>query len=150
MKTGQACNRNTVYIGADASAVDAARLMRKHHVGDLVITQPHADSRTPIGIITNRDLVLEVIATEIDRDAVTVADLFASDRLFTASVDDELEDTIEEMKRRGVRRMPVLERDGSLAGILTMDDVLALISDQLSAIVRLVSHQQNIESNRRV
>lgn len=150
MKIGEACNRDVVCIEADASVGTAARLMREYHVGDLVITRQRGSIRVPAGIITDRDLVLEVLATDLDIVSVTVGDLFASSELVTASVDEETETVIDRMLARGIRRIPVIGKEGQLAGIITMDDILELISEQLSGVVRLVTRQQDLEALRRI
>lgn len=150
MKTGDVCNPTVIGIDTGASVHEAARLMREEHVGDLVITQQRANARVPIGIVTDRDLVLEVIATDLDTDAVTVGDLFSSAALVTASVDDGLETTISRMHENGVRRIPVTHTDGTLAGIITMDDVLRVIADQLGTAVDFLTRQSDLEARRRV
>lgn len=142
MRVGEACTRNVAVIERDESGLQAAKLMRELHVGDLVIVREDGGLRFPEGIVTDRDLTMELLALEVDPESVAVGDLFASPRLVTAGVDDELETALEQMRSHGVRRLPVVERDGSLAGILTVDDVLDLITEQLTDIIRLISNQR--------
>lgn len=149
MKTGKACNRDVVGVDGEASAHEAARLMRERHVGDLVITQWRGEHRVPVGIVTDRDLVIEVIAAELDIDAVTIGDLFSFPSLVTASVEDELEDTLAAMSEHGIRRVPVVEADGRLAGIIAMDDILGVIADDLVRLAALSRRQPDIEARRR-
>ncbi|MEA5445946.1 CBS domain-containing protein [Gammaproteobacteria bacterium AB-CW1] len=149
MKTGQACIRSVVCIEAEASIREAARLMREHHVGNLVILGSGTDRQRPVGIITDRDLTVEVIAMEVDMDSVSAGDLFASPKLITAGVDEELEQTLEIMRRHGIRRVPVVEADGRLAGILALDDVVEILAEQLSMIVGVISRQPGVEARRR-
>lgn len=149
MKTGQACIRSVVCIEAEASIREAARLMREHHVGDLVILASGEDRQRPVGIITDRDLTVEVIAMDVDMDSVSAGDLFASPKLITAGVDDELEETLEMMRRHGIRRVPVVETDGRLAGILTLDDVVEILTEQLSLVVSVITRQPGVEARRR-
>ncbi len=149
MKTGTACNRAVAYIDGDESALEAAKLMRQHHVGDLVITREDRGRHLPVGVVTDRDLVLEVLAQGIDPDSVTVGDLFTSPTLITATIDDELEDTLRSMRSNGVRRVPVVEDDGALVGIITMDDMLGVMAGQLLDITRLIARQPDIETERR-
>jgi len=149
MKTGEFCNRSVVIVEKDDSALRAAQLMREFHVGDVVIVTSSAGKHMPLGIVTDRDLVLEVMALSVDPEMVSVADLFTAPRLVTAWVDDDLEDTLDAMRANGVRRMPVVERDGSLAGIVTVDDILDEVADQLTDIARLVSCQQRREQQLR-
>ena len=79
-----------------------------------------------------------------------VGDLFFSSVLVTSSVDDELEATLARMREHAIRRLPVVERDGSLAGIITMDDMLQQIAEQLARAVDLVTCQPGVEAHRRV
>lgn len=149
MKTGAACNRAVAYIDGAKSALEAATLMRQHHVGDLVITREERGRYLPVGVVTDRDLVLEVMAQGIDPESVTVGDLFTGPRLITAKVDDEFEDTLRSMRSNGVRRVPVVEGDGALVGIITMDDMLGVMAGQLVDITRLIARQPDIETERR-
>ena len=150
MGVGTACNREVVTIDAAGSVHEAARLMREHHIGDLILTQERGGQLIPVGIVTDRDLVLEVMAMDLDPDSVTVGDLFFAAELVTSSVDDELEATLARMREHAIRRMPVVERDGGLAGIITMDDMLQRIAEQLARTVDLVTRQPDVEANRRV
>ena len=150
MSVGDTCNRDVITVDTAASVHEAARLMRNHHVGDLIITRDRREEIVPVGIVTDRDLVLEVLATDLDPASVTVGDLFASSVLVTASVDDDLEATLARMREHAIRRMPIVETDGSLAGIITMDDMLQLIANQLERTVDLVVRQPDLEARRRV
>lgn len=149
MKAGTACNRHVVSVDSNASPHEAARLMRKHHVGDVVISAQRGEDRVPVGIVTDRDLVIEVLATEVDIDAVTVGDLFSSHRLLVARVDDDLHDTIAAMSEQGVRRVPVVEADGRLAGIITLDDIVFVLADDLVRLATLSRRQPDVESRKR-
>ncbi|TVS15453.1 MAG: CBS domain-containing protein [Gammaproteobacteria bacterium] len=149
MKTGTACNRTVFCVDGNESAREASRLMREHHVGDLVITREERGRRVPVGLVTDRDLVLEVLAQDIDPEMVTVGDLFTGPRLITAAVDEDLEDTVHSMRSHGVRRVPVVDKDGALVGIITMDDMLGLMAGQLLDVTRLISRQTEIEVERR-
>lgn len=149
MKLGEFCNRSVIVIEEDASALAAARLMREFHVGDVVIVRGTNGKRIPVGIVTDRDLVLEVLAQEVDANTVSVKDLFTAPRLVTASIEDGLEETLDNMRMHGIRRIPVVEADGGLAGIVTVDDILDEVTDQLTDIVRLVATQQKREQRLR-
>jgi len=149
MNTGEACTRTVICIDAGESILDAAKLMRAHHVGDLVITRWDDAERIPTGIITDRDLVLEVMALSLDSDVVCVGDLFAAPDLVLARVEDELEATIDKMRIHGVRRVPVVSGSGHLVGVITMDDILGLITEQLTDMVTLISRQTAMETRRR-
>lgn len=148
MPVGDYCNREVIVCDRDTAIPDAARLMRAHHVGDLVVVERGVRGNRALGIVTDRDLVVEVLAQEVDFAAVTVADVMSFD-LTTAREDDELWDTLMRMRSLGLRRVPVVDGAGSLVGILTSDDVLELLAEGISDLARLVRREIQQESGRR-
>lgn len=149
MKVGDICNRKVMVIDRDDSALNAARMMRETHVGDLIIVSYDGERRFPIGIVTDRDIALEIVAQEVDPDSVSVGDLFTSSVLLTATEDEDLDTVLDSMRSHGVRRLPVVSQDGSLVGIVTVDDILDRMTDRLSDIVRLTVIQRQREARLR-
>lgn len=150
MKIGDACTRIVYVIGEHESALDAAKLMRELHVGDLVIVHRRAGGvNVPTGIVTDRDLTLEVLAQEVDPESVSVGDLFTNAPLYCVTVDEDTESALDGMRQRGVRRLPVLARDGSLAGIMTMDDFVDLLADEMADMAGLMARQKQLEVHMR-
>jgi CBS domain-containing protein len=149
MSVGEFCNREVIIIEKQESVVEAAKLMRHHHVGDVVVVEEKEGMNVPVGIVTDRDIVIEVIAEDIEPTSVAVGDIMSSE-LTTAGEDDELLETIKYMRSRGVRRLPVVNLQGGLVGILTVDDVLDLVAEQLSDLVGLATREQYRESKTRV
>ena len=145
MKVGDACTRPAVVVGEQESALDAARRMRRFHVGDLIIVRDTPRGQIPTGIVTDRDLALEVVAQEVEPDAVEVRDLKTAARLVIAHEEEDLEAAMDRMRENGVRRLPVVDGDGMLVGILTADDALELLSEGLSDLVRIVGRQRRTE-----
>ncbi len=148
MLVGKICNREVVFVEPDTSVAEAARLMREHHVGGLVVVQEKSGKRVPVGIITDRDLVIEVIAEGVDMGDISVGDIM-SDQLVTAREGDDLLETLKMMRSRGIRRLPVIDDDGALAGILTVDDLIDLFSEQIADLARLIAFEQKREQERR-
>jgi len=144
MTIGKVCNREVVFIHAQASIPEAARLMREHHVGDLVVIKEKTGKRVPVGIVTDRDIVLEVIAEGVDMDDVNVGDIM-SNNLVTARENDGLLETIKVMRAKGIRRLPVVNDDNELAGILSVDDLIDLFSEQIVDLARLIAREQGRE-----
>jgi CBS domain-containing protein len=147
MKVGEICNRDVVIIDRNDAISDAAKLMRLHHVGDVVVVEERSGSCFPIGILTDRDLVVEVLANELTPDSLLVGDVMSFD-LIAVKENESLLEAIKRMRDKGIRRMPVISADGSLQGILTMDDLLDLIAEQLADLVMLVGREQRRESDR--
>ncbi len=148
MKTGEICNREVVYVERAAAIAEAARLMRAHHVGDLVVVEEKNGRRAPVGIVTDRDLVIEVLAEGVNQNDVAVGDVMSYE-LVTASEDDDLFDTLKHMRTKGIRRLPVVDRAGSLVGIVTVDDLLDLLAEQVSDLAHIVQREQTRERERR-
>ena len=148
MLVGEYCNREVVVVDKQDSVSDAARVMREHHVGDVVVIRTEGGKQYPIGMLTDRDITLEIVATGTDPDSVSVADAMSFD-LVSVFDDDDLMHVIELMRDKGIRRVPVINRDEALVGILTVDDLLDLLSEIFVDIVHLVDSQRRREAHRR-
>ena len=148
MSVGEVCNREVVVVEQGGDAGEAARLMREFHVGDLVVVERRGKVNVPIGIVTDRDLVVEVLAQGLDAKSVGVKDLMVQP-LQTAKEEDDLLDTLQRMRSMGLRRMPVINADGALEGILTVDDILDILSEELMDVVAVSVVQRQKEKRRR-
>lgn len=144
MRVGEFCSREVVIVDREETIVEAARLMREKHVGDVVVVEERAGERFPVGIMTDRDIVVQLVAAGIALDAVSIGDAMSFE-LATAREEDGLLDTIRRMQSKGVRRLPVVDGRGVLVGILSVDDVLELISEQLSGLVTVITREQERE-----
>ena len=145
MAVGEICNRDVVIAEKALSVVDAAQLMRTHHVGDLVVVEEKAGRRHPVGIVTDRDIVVEVVAAGVDPDALTVGDIMGPE-VATVRESEGLFEALRYMRDKGVRRMPVVDHEGILVGILTLDDLLSLLAEELTELAKLVSHERQREA----
>ncbi|MGB9130599.1 MAG: CBS domain-containing protein [Thiobacillus sp.] len=145
MAVGEICNRDVVIAEKALSVVDAAQLMRTHHVGDLVVVEEKAGRRHPVGIVTDRDIVVEVVAAGVDPDALKVGDIMGPE-VATVRESEGLFEALHYMRGKGVRRMPVVDHEGVLVGILTLDDLLSLLAEELTELAKLVSHERQREA----
>lgn len=150
MPISEVCNREVVIVQPGETVLEAAQIMRRHHVGDVVVVvEERGGRRVPVGIVTDRDLVLEVMAPQLDPATIAVRDILTAD-LVTIRKDAGLFEAIEYMHAKGVRRLPVVDDNGGLIGILTLDDLIELLADEMTALARLVKHEQEKETaNRR-
>ena len=148
MPIGELCNRDVVFATRDNTVAEAAELMRHHHVGDLVVVEEELGQRLPIGMLTDRDLVVEVLAKNVAINDVTVGDLMSVD-LVVAHETDGVYETIQLMRSRGVRRLPVVGQHGGLVGIISVDDLLELLAEEIAGLARLVSREQQREKKTR-
>jgi CBS domain-containing protein len=148
MTVGEICNREVVIAKKALSVVDAAQLMRKHHVGDLVVVEERNGRRHPVGIVTDRDIVVEVVAAGVNPNALKVGDIMGPE-VATVRESEGLFEALRYMRDKGVRRMPVVDRDDGLIGILTLDDLLSLLAEEMTELAKLVSHERQREAASR-
>lgn len=148
MPIGEICNREVVFARRDETVRAAAQLMREHHVGDLVVVDERDGRRVPAGILTDRDIVVGIVAKHLDPDVLAVGDVIGPE-LVIAKESDGVSETIELMRAKGVRRIPVIDAAGALVGIVTADDMLDLLAEELSGLSRIVSREQRREAEYR-
>ncbi len=148
MNAGDICNREVVVVYRTTSLLEAAKLMRDFHVGSLVVVADRLSERVPVGIVTDRDLALAVLAKEVDPRSVDVGDVMSTE-LFTVREQDSVTDVLRLIRDRGVRRVPVLTHSGALAGIVTIDDVLDIVAEQLGDIVHAIERERVRETRVR-
>jgi CBS domain-containing protein len=147
VEVGKLCTVDTVCCARDAS-VQAAMLMRKHHVGDVVVVDEPDGERMPVGIVTDRDIVVSVIALGFDPLGLQVGDIMTDDLLVAQSHDD-VTHTIERMRLRGIRRVPMVGEGGVLAGIVSADDLLRFLAEEMEDLARISPYQQQHERRSR-
>lgn len=143
MYTGTVGTQQVETCGANATILQVAELMRSEHVGDLVVVEYRGGKPVPIGIITDRDLVIEVMAMKVDPVSVTAGDVM-SRKLVIAYEGEQLEIAMERMRGSGVRRIPLVDSAGVLVGIVTLDDIVEKLASTLADIAH-VAHIQNID-----
>jgi CBS domain-containing protein len=148
MKVGECCNKRVVAIASSADAAEAAKLMRAQHVGFLVVHREGDVLRKPVGVLTDRDLVLGVMARDVDPYAVTVDDIMSHQPL-TANEGDELGDLLQGLRLAGFRRAPVVDARGALMGIMTVDDAIEVITGLMCDIAGSIKSEQRQERRRR-
>lgn len=149
MRTGEFCTREIVVVGRKDSIVEAACLMRDYHVGNLVVVEDQGGMRSPVGILTDRDIVVGVIAKGAEYlPSLVVEDVMSLD-LVTAREEESLSDTLKSMCSRGIRRIPVVNDKGGLEGILSIDDLIEQVCEELTDITRLIAWQGKREKEER-
>lgn len=144
MAIGEICNREVVIAERNMDVPEAARLMRQHHVGTIVIVEDIEGRRKPVGIVTDRDIAIEVVAAGVDPNGLVIGDIMGGD-LVTVAETQGIFETIRYMRSRGVRRVPVVDNGGWLVGIVTLDDLLELIAEELNEMTKLISRGRQLE-----
>ena len=148
MAIGEICTREVVVAGRDIPVKRAAQLMRDFHVGSIVLVDEQEGKRKPCGILTDRDIVVAVTALGLDPDVIRAGDVAAKE-LIELNEDAGIAETVAVMRMKGVRRLPVVDRDGVLIGIIAADDILVLLSEELSGLATMVSREHRKESAER-
>ena len=142
MPIGEMCVRDVVVAGPETTVSQAAKLMAKHHVGNLVVVREESRGRVfPIGIITDRDIVRNVVAEALDPDVFTLGDLVARE-LVTAPEDQGIFECMQQMRINGIRRLPVVDSDGILVGIISLDDLIQLLAEEMSELGKVIVREQ--------
>ncbi|MFC5512137.1 CBS domain-containing protein [Massilia jejuensis] len=148
MNISDICTVQTISCSREETVQGAALLMRKHHVGDLVVVDGSDGEAIPAGIVTDRDIVVSVVALGLDPASLQAGDIM-SDDLLTCREDDDVYQTIEHMRVRGIRRVPVVNSNGGLCGIVSADDLLEFLAEEMGDLSRISGNQQAHEKRAR-
>lgn len=148
MNAGDLCNREVITTTRDASIQHVASIMRDQHVGCVIIIEEIAGHVSPVGILTDRDIVVEVLAQDIPVSNVNAGDVM-SFALLKVNEDDSVSEVAVRMRARGVRRVPVVTPSGELIGILALDDILGHLSEELSLLATAIRREVEQESDKR-
>ncbi len=148
MPIGEICTREVVVASRDTSVLEAAQLMRQHHVGAVVVADAVNGKRKPVGMITDRDLVIEVMAPQVNAGSVMVGDIMQQE-LNSIQENSGVFEAVQFMRAKGVRRLPVVDKQGWLIGIVSMDDLLALLAEEMNEMAGVISHEQSKETHTR-
>ena len=149
MTVGEMCNRAVIVTKVDTSITEAVGLMKWYRVGDLVVVEEKQGQRVPTGILTDRDVALAVASDAARLPYLRVSDVMSRD-LITSLEDESLHEALKKMQSHGVRRLPIVNASGGLEGIVTFDDVIELLSEELTDLAKLVVREQKKERLQRL
>jgi len=138
MRVAELCSRDVRVVYRGEALVDAAREMLACHVGALIVLDAAGAPRGPVGILTDRDIVRGQLRHRSDLYCLTVGDVMTADPLALAA-DMEISASIEALSAKGVRRAPVLDRAGALVGIVSLDDLVPALAEELRSLAGLMS-----------
>ena len=145
MNAGSVCKRGVITVAPTDDLIAAAHLMREKHVGYLIVSDGlPARSRRVVGVLTDRDIVVAVLAQEVDAHALKVGDVMTRNPLLIEE-GQSIESVLCHMREAGVRRVPVVDRSGALTGVLSIDDVLEMLAEQLINIAGSIRNEQRME-----
>ena len=145
MRVAEICSHRVICVDQDATVLEAAELMRHQDVGALVVTRNGKGK--PLGIVTDRDLVTRVIAADKNPRDVSVSDIMTLS-LATCRANHDLLDVLELMRTRGIRRVPVVDAQSGLIGIVTTDDVIGALAEHVMDLARSVLSEGTLEGRR--
>lgn len=148
MQLKEIMSTQVVTIAPDADLVEAAQIMRKQHVGMLVVL--HSSTRgsgTLAGVLTDRDIVVQTLAKDVDPHAVTVRDIM-TDNVMTGREDESLPTILARMRKAGIHRVPVINGAGQVRGVLSIDDGLRYVAGLTSQLAETVRLSRRLEKRR--
>ena len=149
MRVGDVCTRHIEVIHKSEGVLAAARQMREAHVGTLVVVVDSGGRHVPVGILTDRDIVVGIVAKDGDHvNMLTVGDVVTT-KLVAAQESDDLEDVLDRMRAHGIRRMPIVDGRGTLVGILSFDDLVNHVAHELSLLTKLLARERRREERQR-
>lgn len=140
MIVGEYCNRDVVVINCNESVKNAAELMRQYHVGDLVLLEEQKNKKAP--------LVIEVMAAGIAPESLLIKDII-TESFSSVFENDNLLDALELMHSKKIRRLPVINNDKTLVGIITLDDFIEILAENMAKVVDVIKLQQQKEAKQR-
>ena len=147
MNVSEHCCRGVVSIPDTADVVTAARVMRDQHVGLLAVFHQGDVTRRLTGVLTDRDIVMQVTAADRDPHVVRVQDVMTRQPIL-AYENDELRDVLQVMRLAGIRQVPVVDVRGTAVAVIALDDALELISGLLSDITGSIRSDRHPEEGR--
>ncbi len=149
MKIKEMCSRMLAVVEPQTDLRTAARLMRDHHVGSLIVVEKQSGDLRPVGIITDRDIVIGVVAAEgVRPESLTVGEVMGRD-LALVDENDGMFEAVEAMSDKGARRLPVVDKKGRLVGIVTLDDLLRVLASELSGLAAALDNASGREVHER-
>ncbi|MFO1197409.1 MAG: CBS domain-containing protein [Burkholderiaceae bacterium] len=138
------CVRSVVTAERDTPVARCARMMHDEHVGCVVVVESRDGRRVPVGMLTDRDIAIEVVAFGIDPSALTAGDVMTGS-LATIRAHDDLLAALAVMREHGVRRLPVVDSHGALHGIVSADNLVEMLAGELDGLVSVIEAEQTRE-----
>ena len=147
MNIGEVCSREVYIVRPAEPLADAVAEMHKRHVGALVVVEEKPDQVRPVGVITDRDVIRAQVLQGRALTHLAIADAMTAHPL-TLQETCGIAEAIRQMSARGVRRAPVVSESGDLVGIVSFDDLLPVVSEQLAALAKLIGDQARGQDRR--
>lgn len=146
MRVSNICNRSLATCRRHTTAAQLARIMRDQHVGEVVVTEERAGRQCPVGIVTDRQLVTQVLAAGIDPDVATANDLVPKGIVETVLESELIYDAIWHMRNKRIAKLPVVDAHEALIGVLGADDISEFLASELMEVARITPHHACLET----
>jgi len=140
MTIGKIGKRKVISAPIEATIFEVAKLMKQHNIGDVIIVE---NKNEPVGIITDRDIVIKIVADEVNPKEMIASDMMSNDLLILKEYQN-IQEAIDMMCARGVRRAPIVNVNNILIGLVSTDDLALLISDEMESYAKLIRKQLSI------
>ena len=140
--------RPAVTARLDEAIGTCARRMHDERVGCLVVVEDSDGVELPVGVLTDRDIAIEVVAFGLDPSTMTAGDVM-TDQPAVVDEDDDVLDALQRMRERGVRRLPVVRPDGALTGVVALDNLMEALGQEFDGVVSVMRAQRTRELRAR-
>ncbi len=136
MSLGNLCRREIICVNRGATVEEVAKLMEEKNIGSIIVVE----ERKPMGIVTDRDILLRVINRGLDPKRTSVADVMTK-QIVTLREDIGLFEALQHVKGKGIRRFPIVDAKGNLQGIMTLDDVIYLLGKEMADMASIIEKE---------
>jgi len=137
MSLGNLCRRNIVIVKSGTMVKDVTQTMEERNIGCVVVN----GTKDVFGIVTDRDILLRVVNKNLDPSQTPIDDVMTKEPVITFREDMELPEILEEVQKNAFRRYPVADSDGNLVGLITLDDVIVLISKEMANVANIIEKE---------
>ncbi|OGE24617.1 MAG: signal transduction protein [Candidatus Dadabacteria bacterium RIFCSPHIGHO2_12_FULL_53_21] len=137
MSLGHICRRDVVTVSPDTTVSEVTRIMEDKNLGSVIVTG--GDDR--FGIVTDRDIALRVVNRCLDPVKTPIEDVMTQDLVLTLREDMGLFEALEQIRKSAVRRFPVVDVDGRLTGIITLDDIIRLLGKEIAGVASVIENE---------
>jgi CBS domain-containing protein len=138
VNVSEICSNNVICVLKQDSVLDVARIMREQQVGAVVVVDNINEEIIPQGVITDHDLVLEVLAANIAPSVLKAEDILTSE-LFCVTETHNVRKALKYLRYYGVRSAPVVNVKGVLVGLFSIEDAFTKLSEEFSELMKLMS-----------
>jgi len=144
VRIADVCTRKVYSVSSAEPLLEAGHEMHRRHIGAVVVVEEHEGVMRPVGIVTDRDIVCGQVSRHTDLNCLTVADVMTPHPM-TVQESSGIAEAIKFLSMRAVRRAPVINHAGALVGIVSMDDLLPILANELGALASLIGTQARHE-----